>query len=231
MWLPHAWTKIPRWNLCRIQDSKYADYVFLSWSQLRCCLLCLRCPPLWKASGDSTQTDHRRPRRPEWGGKTRSFWMSVLRCSETFGWWNMVVFQTILYCNEILSFQVWFPTERSKAEKQRLTLKKSKREKKMVGKMETMLEQQRTEEEKRNQKKEAGYPNISTPWKTSPNPNLALESTLYLKVCVFIKETASWISWHISSWMRRWGVAGVALRELLSSCDRNRPNLTFLVSL
>lgn len=57
--------------------------------------------------------------------------------------------------------------------------------------METMLEQQGTEEEKRNQKKEAGYPNISTPWKTGPNPNLALESTLYLKVCVFIKQTAS----------------------------------------
>lgn len=83
--------------------------------------------------------------------------------------------------------------------------------------MEMMLEQQGTEEEKRNQKKETGYPNLSTPWKTGPNSNLALESTLYLKLCVFIKETASWISWHISSWMRRWGVASVALRELIFS--------------
>lgn len=109
---------------------------------------------------------------------------------------------------------MWFPTERSKAEKQRPTLRKSRREKKMVGKVETMLERQRREEEKRNQKKEAGYPNLSTPWKTSPHPNLALESTLYLKVCVFIKEAASLVSWQVFPWMRRWGVAGAPWAHL-----------------
>lgn len=99
----------------------------------------------------------------------------------------------------------------------------------MVGKEEMKQELQRREEEKRNRKREAGFLNWSPPWKTSPHPNLELESSFYVKVCVFIKEMASLISWHISSWKRRWGIAGIELHDVI--CDRNLPSLTFLVSL
>lgn len=95
----------------------------------------------------------------------------------------------------------------------------------MVWKEEMMLELRQREEKKGNWKREAGYPNLSTPWKTSPNPNLALEFTLCIKVWIFIK-----ISDFLAHFFLNKSIAGFELHEVIASCDRSMPSLTFLVS-